>query len=110
MNNLNINSYIGKNTGDSISASTWNDVFGTIQTKVNELVAAANNSTVPTSSTNHLVVKNINTGITTIHTESTVSLDPGCYEISGTLNGQVLVDVSSYPNDDSQTSEVRKSD
>ena len=44
MSNLNISSYIGKNEGDTLSATQWNSVFTDIQTKVNEIITKTSNS------------------------------------------------------------------
>lgn len=39
MENLNIQTYIGKVTGDPLEASEWNAVFTEIMNKVNELIS-----------------------------------------------------------------------
>ena len=38
MKNLDINTYLGKVTGDPLDASEWNEIFNKIQDKVNELI------------------------------------------------------------------------
>lgn len=39
MENLDIQAYIGKVTGDPLDASEWNEVFTKIMNKVNEIIS-----------------------------------------------------------------------
>ena len=86
MNNLNINSYIGKNDGDTLSAAQWNSLFTDIQSKINEMV--------PKASGNCFYVN----GVVTSPTNGVISLPAGStYTLEGTLNGQVVIDAQTQP-------------
>ena len=78
MNNLDITSYIGKNDGDTLSATQWNAVFTSIQSKVNELVASNGSS--------YFYVN----GVLTVPTDNIITLAAGSsYDLEGVLYGQV---------------------
>lgn len=99
MNNLNIDSFINKQTGDPISADEWNALFGNIQSKINELVSASNNSGGGNTGGNQGGTTVVGGNVTklyvngTLHTESLVILKPNeKYTISGELYGRLVVD------------------
>ena len=86
MNNLDITSYIGKNDGDTLSATQWNAVFTSIQSKVNELVASNGSS--------YFYVN----GVLTVPTNNIITLAAGSsYVLEGVLYGQVVIDATTQP-------------
>ena len=86
MNNLDITSYIGKNDGDTLSAAQWNAVFTSIQSKINELVSYAGSS--------YFYVN----GVLTAPTNNIITLTAGStYELEGVLYGQVVIDATTQP-------------
>lgn len=83
MSNLNISSYIGKNEGDTLSATQWNSVFTDIQTKVNEIITKTSNSCFYVN------------GVVTSPTNGIITLTAGSsYELEGTLFGEVIIDAT----------------
>ena len=87
MKNLNISDYINKKTGDSLTADLWNNVFTTIQTKVNELVTAQATNTTTVASNNNLFING------KLYTDDVITLTAGAtYKMEGTYSGQIIID------------------
>lgn len=94
MNKININQYIGKSTGDPITAATWNEVFGEIQVKINQIIDELSNTPenpdTPVVDATEMVING-----TTYTTGGTITLPAGAdYTISGTLYGKLVFDAS----------------
>jgi len=105
MENLNINSYLGKSTGDQITASMWNELFAEIQDKINEIVAKVSGTTPggdeptpgpgtggdePTPQEEGFFVNGVK------QTSNVITLPAGAsYKLSGKLEGQVIIDAES---------------
>lgn len=97
MENINLSQYINKSNGDPISATTWNEVFGTIQTKINELVYAYNNLIPQPVTKSSLYVNEVfheETGILTLSSGTS-------YTLRGKYYGQIVFDAeTSKPTTD----------
>ena len=111
MTNLSINQYLGKKTGDTLSAQTWNDVFGAIQTKVNEIVYALNNGGGSGSGDSGNEPEDVGTFVVKGADGSPISIEmhdgvitlpaDASYTFEGSLTGRVVIDAkTSKPNDD----------
>lgn len=96
MDNLNINSYINKSNGDSISAQQWNSVFSLIQAKINEIIETID------------VVEELNfyiDGELPVIEQGVITLQPGKkYTLSGKLkNTKIRIDATgSKPSDNTE--------
>ena len=89
MEKLNLSNYINKQTGDSLTADLWNDVFKEIQTKVNELVDAQVDIKTDTAvaSNNNLLING------KLYTDDVITLAAGnTYKMEGTYSGQIIID------------------
>lgn len=97
MENINLSQYINKSNGDPISATTWNEVFGTIQIKINELVYAYNNLIPQPVTKSSLYVNEVlheETGILTLSSGTS-------YTLRGKYYGQIVFDAeTSKPTTD----------
>lgn len=100
MNNINLSAYLNKQDGDTLPAATWNGVFTTLQSKINEIINKLNSDDSgtdpgddePSVVETELVIN----GQTVSMTDGVVTIAAGQdYTISGTLNGQLVIDAES---------------
>lgn len=97
MNRLNlVTDYGNMIDGQStLSAAAWNDIMAKIQDTVNELVEAVENGA--SAIKNDFYVN----GVKTNPVNGVITLEPNTtYDLSGTLNGCVVIDVTSIPSAD----------
>ena len=85
---INLSAYVGKLSRARVSHTEWNGAFGTIQTKVNEIITAVNTQADGTGADLAFTVN----GVPTQPTSGIVQLaSKGRYVLSGTLNGRVVI-------------------
>ena len=107
MDNLNINAYIGKSAGDPVTHTLWNNVFGAIQTKMNEIITALNNGgsgdSTPSSSLAAAVLYiNGTPWYSAPNNKNDIELNVTggeSYEIEGTLYGSIKLIAEAQPSD-----------
>jgi hypothetical protein len=99
MENLNLDSYLDKHSGDQLTAAIWNGVFGDIVTKVNEVITELDNKKDDAEPTSTAVANDTNLFINgKLYTASdlvdgTITLVPDTtYKVEGTLHGQLVID------------------
>lgn len=84
-----VTDYAGKSSSDTMPAADWNALLALIQTKVNALVTLGNNQS------NFYV-----DGVMTYPTDGVITLTAGSsYTLEGTLYGEVIVDATTQPDD-----------
>lgn len=85
ISNIDLSAWLGKSNGSTLSATEWNNLFSTIQTKINALVSSANGN-ISTSGdfyVNGTKATPIN-GVINLVSQAT-------YVFSGVLNGKVVI-------------------
>ena len=95
MDNLNILGTYGAmvDNQSTLSANAWNTLMSTLQTKINELVAASNTTLSVTAQDNSLFYVN---GVITKPVNGVITLQAGSeYELQGKLDGSIIVDCGS---------------
>ena len=99
MENLNLDPYLDKHSGDQLTATTWNGVFDAIVTKVNEVITELANKKDDAEPTSTAVANDTNLFINgKLYTASAlvdgaITLAPNAtYKVEGTLHGQLVID------------------